>query len=233
MKLVIGASGGVGQGLLQAWSGQSRTGTYHRHAPQGELPEGLQWLGCDVTKPDWAESLLSRLDVAALDTVVLAVGVLHDDQHRPEKSIRHFDRHWFSTSMLRNAVPFAELASALQDQLPRHSQIKLSVVSAKVGSIADNRLGGWHSYRASKAALNMLVTNVSLEWRHRLPKATVVALHPGTTDSGLSAPFQKGLPPGQLHSPAQTGQALAGILARLKPADTGQFIGWDGTLLPW
>ncbi len=109
----------------------------------------------------------------------------------------------------------------------------MAVLSAKVGSIADNRLGGWYSYRASKAALNMLVRTTAIEWQHRLPNATVLALHPGTTDSRLSRPFQQRLPPGQLHSPTRTGEALSRIIDSAEPEVSGRFYSWDGSLLPW
>lgn len=233
MKLVIGGSGGIGRGLLGAWSGQTRFGTYYQNQPKDETDADIHWLPCDLHQPDWAERLSVALDVNQLDTLVLATGLLHRDNQKPEKSIRQFKRDWFLESMLINASAFAELADMLQGKLQRQSELKLAVISAKVGSISDNRLGGWHSYRASKAALNMLVTNVALEWKHRLPAATVVALHPGTTDSRLSAPFQQGLPKGQLHSIEQTGQALGSILEGLSSAQTGQFIAWDGSLLPW
>lgn len=233
MKLVIGGSGGVGRGLLGAWAGQSRVGTYHLNPPSRESDTDIHWVPCDLAQPDWAEQLTQSLDIHAVETLVLATGLLHRDSRGPEKSIRQFKREWFLESMLINASAFAELAAMLQGTLQRQSELKLAVISAKVGSISDNRLGGWHSYRASKAALNMLVTNVALEWKHRLPAATVVALHPGTTDSQLSAPFQKGLPEGQLRSTEQTGQALTAILDRLSPKQSGQFIAWDGSLLPW
>lgn len=233
MKLVIGGSGGIGRGLLSAWSDQPRVGTYYSNPPSDEADADIDWLPCDIRQDGWAQDLLHAQDINAIDTVVLATGMLHRDHHQPEKSVRQFQRDWFLESMVLNASVFAELAAVLQGLLQRQSALKLAVLSAKVGSISDNRLGGWHSYRASKAALNMLVTNVALEWRLRFPAATVVALHPGTTDSALSAPFQKGLPEGQLHSSEQTGRALTDILDRLTPQQSGQFISWDGTLLPW
>lgn len=234
MKLVIGASGGVGRGLLIAWESTGRLGTYHRHPPTDEAQaEHLRWHHCDVLKPGWADDLLDAAGQELPDTLVLCTGTLHDNDHLPEKSITRFDRDWFSHSIATNTQPFGELAAAITTRARRDQAVTLAVISAKVGSISDNHLGGWYSYRASKAALNMLVRTTAIEWRHRLPNSTLLALHPGTTDSGLSAPFQQRLPEGQPHSPAFTGQRLAQLIDRATPKDSGAFLSWDGSLLPW
>lgn len=229
MKLIIGGSGGVGRGLLNAWAGQPCVATYYRHAPD---EPNTSWRHCDVTQPGWAETLLDDLDELP-ETLVLSTGVLHEGDQRPEKSVREYDPAWFARNLALNTQPFFELAAALTPRLNRQQPFKLAVLSAKVGSIADNRLGGWYSYRASKAALNMLVRTTAIEWQRRLPQATLVALHPGTTDSPLSQPFQQRLPEGQLHSPDTTGAHLARIIDGLTPADCGRFISWTGDDLPW
>jgi NAD(P)-dependent dehydrogenase (short-subunit alcohol dehydrogenase family) len=234
MKLVIGASGGVGQGLLAAWSDTPGTGTYHNHPPASPEQKGsADWQPCDVLQPDWAYTLLDAVGPQLPETIVLCTGLLHDGDRQPEKSITRFDRDWFTRSIATNTQPFGELAAAVTTRARRDQAVKLAVISAKVGSISDNNLGGWYSYRASKAALNMLVRTTAIEWRHRLPNSTLLALHPGTTDSGLSAPFQKRLPEGQLHSPEYTGQTLANLIDQATPADSGSFLSWDGSLLPW
>lgn len=234
MKLIIGASGGVGQGLMAAWEQSDRTGTYHQHQPEKpENPGQPRWLPCDVLQPGWADDLLDATGPDLPDTIVLCTGILHDTDHQPEKSITRFDRDWFSRSIATNTQPFGELAAAVTIRARRDQALTLAVISARVGSISDNHLGGWYSYRASKAALNMLVRTTAIEWRHRLPNSTLLALHPGTTDSGLSAPFQNRLPEGQLHSPDYTGQRLAQLIDNAQPKDSGAFLSWDGSLLPW
>jgi NAD(P)-dependent dehydrogenase (short-subunit alcohol dehydrogenase family) len=107
------------------------------------------------------------------------------------------------------------------------------VLSAKVGSISDNRLGGWHSYRASKAALNMLVRNFAIEMAPRAPEAVIAALHPGTVDSALSKPFQRGVAPDKLFSPAQSAGYLLDVIDGLTPADSGGLFSWDGARIPY
>ena len=106
-------------------------------------------------------------------------------------------------------------------------------MSARVGSIEDNRLGGWHAYRASKAALNMVIKTISIELSRRHDQALCVALHPGTVDSALSEPFQGGVPEGKLFTPRQSARALLAVLNRLTPADSGGLYAWDGSRIPF
>ncbi len=115
---------------------------------------------------------------------------------------------------------------------PKSGSIFASI-SAKVGSIEDNRLGGWYGYRASKAALNMFLKTIAIEYSRRCPKTIVVALHPGTTDTRLSQPFQKNVPPEKLFPVSKTVNLLLEVLAGLKLADSGEFFSWDGSRLPW
>lgn len=116
--------------------------------------------------------------------------------------------------------------------MPRGRAFTLAALSARVGSISDNRLGGWHSYRASKAALNMLLRNFALEMARTHPASVIVGLHPGTVDSALSAPFQSGLAEGQLTRPQDAAQSLIGVLLRLTPAQSGRVFDFRGDEVP-
>ena len=113
--------------------------------------------------------------------------------------------------------------------LPRGRRAVFAALSARVGSISDNRLGGWYGYRASKAALNMLVRNLAIEWQRKAKRSIVVALHPGTVDTALSAPFQGNVPPGQLFDAERAALQLLDVLDGLKPVDTGHIFAWDGS----
>ena len=108
-----------------------------------------------------------------------------------------------------------------------------AVLSARVGSIGDNRLGGWHGYRAAKAALNMLIRNFAIELRRSHPQAIIVGLHPGTVDTPLSAPFQRGVAPDRLFTPATSAGHLLDVIDGLSPADSGGVFAWDGTAIPF
>ena len=169
-----------------------------------------------------------------LDLVVVTTGLLHRaGLPLPEKSYRTLDPAAMAELYRANTIGPAMIAKHFLPLLPRGRRAVFAVLSARVGSIGDNRLGGWHSYRAAKAALNMLVANFAIECRRSHPLAVIAAVHPGTVDTALSAPFQRGLPDGQVQPPAAAAAALLETLARLTPDQSGGLYAWDGTRLPW
>ena len=169
-----------------------------------------------------------------LDLVFVATGLLHRaGLPQPEKSYRALDPLAMAELYRANTIGPAMIARHFLPLLPRTRRSAFTVLSAKVGSIGDNRLGGWHSYRASKAALNMLIANFAIECRRTHPQAVIVALHPGTVDTSLSAPFQRGLPDGQVQPPAVSAAALLATLAQLGPEQSGGLFTADGARLPW
>jgi NAD(P)-dependent dehydrogenase (short-subunit alcohol dehydrogenase family) len=163
-----------------------------------------------------------------LDWVLIATGWLHDDERQPEKTFRTLDADHLLHAYRVNAVGPALLVKQLLLQVPVTRQARVGVLSARVGSISDNRLGGWHSYRASKAALNMLLKNYAIEVGRRNQRFIIVGLQPGTTDTGLSAPFQRNVPAEQLQSPVFTAQRLVSVMERLQPGDSGQLFDFEG-----
>ena len=188
--------------------------------------------------PPWNFTLQDEASIAAvvaaaaaegpLDLVIVATGVLHNAQLRPEKSWRSLDAAALAEAFAVNATGPALIAKHALGHLRRDAKSAFACLSARVGSIEDNRLGGWHAYRASKAALNMLVRTFAVELRQRNPGALCVALHPGTVDTALSKPFQSGVDPAKLFTPAHSARALLGVLDRLTPADSGRLWAWDG-----
>jgi NAD(P)-dependent dehydrogenase (short-subunit alcohol dehydrogenase family) len=150
----------------------------------------------------------------------------------PERSYRQLDGEAMGEAFRINTIGPALVAKHLLPLLPRNERAVFAALSARVGSIADNRLGGWHSYRASKAALNMLVRNFAIELSRTHKQASAVALHPGTVDTGLSQPFQANLPFGQLTSPAQAAKHLLNVIDGLTPADSGRAFDWKGEEIP-
>lgn len=167
--------------------------------------------------------------------VIVASGLLHDPLRgiAPEKSIRALDPAVMAELFAVNTIGPALIAKHCLARLPRDRRAVFAVLSARVGSIADNRLGGWHSYRASKAALNMLVRNFGIELARSHPLAIAAALHPGTVDSRLSAPFQRRVAPQRLFAPDEAAARLLAVIDRLTPADSGGLFSWDGARLPW
>lgn len=232
--LILGASGGIGQALVQRLCQRDNIGavigTYHHEQPEFKHSK-YQPFYLDVTN----ESAVANFakDIDAIDWVINAVGFLSDDQQKPEKTIGTFNADALARSMNINVLPTLLMAKYLKVALKKSEHAIFATVSAKVGSISDNALGGWYSYRASKAALNMALKTLSIEWKRVLPHCTVAALHPGTTDTPLSKPFQKNVPEHKLFSPEQTADYLLAVIDRLQPCDTGKFWSWDGSELSW
>ena len=170
------------------------------------------------------------LKAKALNLVITTAGILQDESLglRPEKKLGDLSRVNLEIVFSINCFgPF--LWYAALDKLIRHREtLVIATLSARVGSIGDNRLGGWHSYRASKTAQNMLTKNLSLELRRTNPGAIVVGLHPGTVDTNLSKPFQSAVPIDQLFNPDQSAGYLWSIISELSPERSGQIIAWDG-----
>ncbi|HRG72895.1 MAG TPA: SDR family oxidoreductase, partial [Thauera aminoaromatica] len=160
-----------------------------------------------------------------------ATGFLHGAGMEPEKSWRELDAAHLAHAFAINAIGPALLMKHFLPLLPRDRRAVFATLSARVGSIGDNRLGGWYAYRASKAALNQLVRTAAVELRRSRPQAICVALHPGTVDTGLSAPFAKsGL---QVQAPAEAAARLLAVIEGLGPGDSGEFFDHRGEPVPW
>lgn len=185
----------------------------------------------DLTVDADVKTLLA--DLPPLSGIVNTVGLLHDGEMKPEKAISRFNAESLLTSIEANVLPTMLLAKHAKRSLKNSPNSWFAALSAKVGSIEDNRLGGWYSYRASKAALNMALKTLSVEWKFALPNCAVAALHPGTVTSPLSAPFTKGDSQRTVFTPEQSAEYLKTILDGLTPDQTGRFWSWDGTELPW
>lgn len=158
---------------------------------------------------------------------------MHDEAIKPEKTFRAITPEALDKAFRINTTGPALIAKYALRELPRDRKAVFAALSARVGSISDNRLGGWHAYRASKAALNMLIRTFSIELALRYPKALCIALHPGTVDSRLSAPFQAGVPEGKLFTPERSATALLSVIDNLSADQTGKLFAWDGQEIPF
>jgi NAD(P)-dependent dehydrogenase (short-subunit alcohol dehydrogenase family) len=161
--------------------------------------------------------------------VIVATGLLSDATHGPDKSLRALEADWMMQNFRINSIGPALIARHIMPLMPRSGRSVFAALSARVGSISDNRLGGWHSYRASKAALNMLIRTIAIDLARTHPDALCVSLHPGTVDTELSRPFQRGITDGQIKHPADSARALIDIIDSLSPSQTGRCFAWDGT----
>ena len=171
--------------------------------------------------------------VDKLHLVINCVGILHEGEMLPEKSLRQINPDNLMRYFQVNSIGGILLAKHLQPLFKHKEKNIFACISAKIGSIGDNRLGGWYGYRASKAALNMFMRTTAIEYSRRCPKTIVVTLHPGTTDTNLSQPFQRNIPPEKLFPVERTVKQLLNVIANLKAEDSGEFFSWDGSRLPW
>ncbi len=167
------------------------------------------------------------------DVVFCCAGLLHSDQLMPEKALTQFNDERFMTLISVNLLAHIHLAQAVAPLVTRTHAIKWISLSAMVGSIEDNQLGGWYSYRICKAALNMFIKNLSIEWARKSPLSIVVAQHPGTTQSKLSKPFQAHLATNKLYAPDLTATRLIAVMSQLKAQQHGRLLHWDGSILPY
>jgi NAD(P)-dependent dehydrogenase (short-subunit alcohol dehydrogenase family) len=235
--VVVGASGGIGRALtsiLSASPAVARVTACSRSRAVPEHPKVRHQrldLEDEATIAGAAEAV--QADGGVLDLVLLASGILHDDEElRPEKTWRALDGAALERVYRINAVGPALVAKHFLPLLARDRKSVFAALSARVGSISDNQLGGWHAYRASKAALNMLLRTFAIELARRNPRAVCVGLHPGTVDTGLSAPFQTNVPEGKLFTPDFAAARLLEVVDRLKPDDSGKVFAWDGQTIP-
>ena len=234
--LVVG-SGGIGSSLLEALGrrapGLQRVGSQRPGSTQ-PLPDGVRRLPLDLTDDASLAALPQHLaDLPPLRLVINTAGLLHDGPLQPEKRLARLNRAHLERSFAVNAYGPILLAQALEPLLQRDLPLHFASLSARVGSIGDNRLGGWYAYRAAKAAQNQLLRTLAIEWQRRLPQACVCLLHPGTTATGLSEPFRSTVPEGSLFSPDRAAGHLLDVVASLTPAESGCFRAWDGRPIPW
>ncbi len=230
---VVGATGGIGAAVsarLAEMPSVNRLFTLSRH-PGPDPTDLLLDVTDEASIAAAAETIRSRGDV--LHLVIVATGSLHDGGDlQPEKSWRALNPENLAQAFRVNAMGPALVAKHFLPLLARDRKAAFAALSARVGSISDNELGGWYAYRASKAALNMLIRGLSIELARRWPDALCVGLHPGTVDTGLSAPFQGNVPTNKLFTPDVAAVHLLGVLDDLTTADTGGVFAWDGTRIP-
>jgi NAD(P)-dependent dehydrogenase (short-subunit alcohol dehydrogenase family) len=226
LALVLGSSGGIGSAMLrrlQATRPAGRvTGLSRSTSPSFDLT--------DEGSIAAAAEHLERLG-APLRLLVVATGMLHDGELMPERSLRELSPEHLARAYAINAIGPAMVLKHFAPLLPRDCRSVMAFLSARVGSIGDNRLGGWYAYRASKAALNQLIRTASIELKRTRPSAICVALHPGTVDTPLSAPFSKnGL---DVRSPDEAAEQLLQVILALEPRHSGSFLDYSGNQLPW
>ena len=165
--------------------------------------------------------------------VINTSGFLHSNLIKPEKRLAHVNRTNMTKNFSINAIAPILIAKSIEKFIRPELPFSFASLSARVGSIGDNRLGGWYSYRASKAAQNQFLKTLSIEWRRKFPLSIVSILHPGTCDTKLSKPFQSAVPKDKLFTPSQSSEYLINIISDQQPCDSGKFLAWDTSIIPW
>ena len=230
--LVVGASGGLGGALADCL------------LEAGDVESVTAWSRTPLTRQhkklvvDAVDILLEPriIEAAAaiphpLNLVIVATGLLHDATLQPEKSWRALNAVALQRSFAVNAIGPALIAKHTLPLLARSERAIFAALTARVGSIGDNRLGGWYGYRSAKAALNQILRTLSIELAVKRPDAICVGLHPGTVDTGLSRPFQSATRQPSMISPDASARNLLAVIDGLTPADTGSVRAWDGTVI--
>lgn len=233
--VIFGASGGLGRALVAAYAARDSVKRIHAVGRRVDtLPTGEKITPhrADITCETDLEALAPQLGEP--DLVLVATGLLSDPETglKPEKSYRQQSMAAFEQVFRVNTFGPGLVAKHLLGRMPRQGRTVFAALSARVGSISDNGFGGWHAYRASKAALCMLMRNYAIEVARKNPDAICVCLHPGTVDTGLSAPFQSNVPEDKLFAPDYAANCLQGVLDGLNPKDSGGQFDWAGQKIP-
>lgn len=244
--LITGASSGIGLAMtaqLLADDGVADVVAVSRTANASEAlqrlraasPERLQLIDADLTVQADLDRVGQQLRDAArpLHLLVNCAGLLHGDGIRPEKALASLSVEALSKVFALNAFAPILLVRALLPLFKHGQPSVIASLSARVGSIGDNQLGGWYAYRASKAAQNQLFRTLAIELRRSHPNTTCLLLHPGTVDTPLSKPFQHNVPDQKLFTAGRAARQLLDVIAAATPADSGSFKAWDGSTVPW
>ena len=246
--LVIGGTGGIGKAMVEQLVNKTANhteknthvfATYYKNVPDFEA-DNLHWLPMDICDE---QSIKQAVETIAqqtdhIDWVINCAGLLHSGTQQPEKALRQVETDFFLKNMQVNALASLLIAKHVRPLLAKAERSNdkpaiFATISARVGSISDNQLGGWYSYRMSKAALNMGMKNLSIEWSRSLKDMCVVVMQPGTVNTQLSAPFQSNVADEQLFSPAYSAECLLEVLSKMHASQSGSFVDWAGESIPW
>ncbi len=234
--VVIGASGGIGSGFCRLLAHDPALGRVIALSRSGNAPEHASITAghIDLTSEQSIERAAAMAgQLPNLRLVIIATGLLHDgDEVKPEKALRMLDPEMMARNFAVNSIGPALVMKHFVPLLPRTGKAVVAAISARVGSISDNRLGGWYAYRASKAALNMLLKTTAIELARTRKEQVILGLHPGTVDTGLSRPFQSNVAGDKLFSPDQSARYLLGVIDKAGPDASGSVFAWDGQTVP-
>lgn len=234
--VIVGASGGIGKAVcrhLLTMDNVEMVYLLSRSDPNIEHKKTV-YVKTDITiEDDIARAAAAIKTDGPPALIFVATGFLHDQGQTPEKTIRSASIEAFQASFNVNCFGPALIAKHFLPLTDRNSRAVFAALSARVGSISDNRLGGWYAYRSAKAALNMIIKTLSIEFSRRSKNLTIIGLHPGTVDTALSEPFQGNVPDGKLFTPQQSAAYLLSVIDNTHADQSGELLAWDGQTIPF
>ena len=233
--VVVGASGGIGREIVRQLAQNENAEKIYALSRNGMEfgTNNVQSLKADITDEKSLEKAAAEIaEEGAVEVVFVATGILHGDDIFPEKALKDINMTQMENVFKVNTFGPALVAKHFCGLLNRQTPNVFAAISARVGSISDNHFGGWYSYRASKAALNMLLRSISIEVARRNKNAVILGLHPGTVDTGLSEPFQANVPEGKLFSPEYSVRSMLEVVDKAQGADTGKVFDYAGKEVP-
>jgi len=231
--VIVGATGAIGKAFLEHYlkdESVENVFAFSRKKIRFENRK-IKSFELDIENQTSIEGAAQNIKDYPIDTIIVATGILHSENFGPEKSIREINYSTMAKVLAVNTIGPALIGRYFIPLLRKDAKSVLAFLSARVGSISDNKLGGWYSYRASKTALNQIIKNFSIELKRTNPKAVVLGLQPGTVDSNLSEPFKKNVPKGKLFSPEQSREFLSDVIEKASIEDSGNLIAYDGEVI--
>ena len=231
--VVVGASGAIGKAFVDYYSKDELVENVFAFSRKKISYENIKIksFDLDIENQTSIEDAAQNIKDYPIDTIIVATGILHSENFGPEKSIREINYSTMTKVMAVNTIGPALIGRYFIPLLRKDAKSILAFLSARVGSISDNKLGGWYSYRASKTALNQIIKNFSIELKRTNPEAVVLGLQPGTVDSNLSEPFKKNVVKGKLFSPEQSRELLSDVIEKATKEDSGNLIAYDGEII--
>ena len=227
---IIGASGAIGNAFVEHYANdQSVKNVYaFSRKKQSYANKKVQSFDLDIENQESIQDAAEEVKDNRLNHIIIATGILHSESFGPEKSIKDINHDSMKKVMSVNTIGPSLVGRYFIPLLTKDTKSVLAFLSARVGSISDNKLGGWYSYRASKTALNQIIKNFSIELKRTNPNAIVLGLQPGTVDSNLSEPFKKNVAKGKLFTPEQSRELLLNVIENATTKDSGNLLAYDG-----
>lgn len=229
--VIIGSSGAIGNSFVEHYLKEEtveKIFTFSRSAAD-HISDKVFSFEIDVESQDSIQKAAEQIKDHIIDRIIIASGILHTENFGPEKSIKDLNYETFAKVYSINTIGPALIGRYFIPLMNKNEKSVIAFLSARVGSISDNKLGGWHAYRASKAALNMLIKNFSIELSRTNKLAKVIGLHPGTVDTQLSKPFQRNVSENKLFTPEFAASSMAAVIDNLADNESGSVFAFDGS----